>query len=840
MKAFHTIAVPHKDILEGRLTMDVFAADLWEVHNKRGPDEYKDKTEFFKKTYLTEGLKNLLAVVEKRLKGKGGDPVIQVQTPFGGGKTHSLIAMYHKTKEWKAKKCVIVGTALSAKNTLWGVLEKQLTGKITQLKGNSAPGRDALRKLLSRHQPLLILMDEVLEYTTKAAAIKVGESFLSEQTLAFFQELTEAVGTLEKVAVVITLPSSHTEHLGSKAEELFQKLQKFSGRKEKIYTPVQDFEVTRVIRQRLFSRINSTEAKKIIQKYVNYLQKETLLPSGVEPSEYRKRFEESYPFLPEVVDVLYHRWGSFPNFQRTRGVLRLLSLVIYDLKDKKLPYISLADFNLANQEIRRELIKHIGTEYDAVIASDIVNNARKIDATLGDAFKGLKLATRTATAIFMYSFSGKGGTGGVGVGEIKRIATTLDNPANEILEVLEKISDNLFYLQRQSGKYYFTNIPNINHIRKVREENVGEKEIEELEKDLLKGNIESKKLKVFLWPRNSTDIPDTSETKLIILKTNNPDFMRDILESKGGTPRVNRNTLFFLVPMESEKMRFTNTLKKFIAYKNIMDDPTISLSEEQRKSVKNEIKKLEEILPESLREYYRLLYLPDKKGFKGLDLGIPTYGESRKIDREIYEKLRSEGEILESIASLVIKEKYLKENNYALTAKIYESSLKTPGEMRFFNPEVLKDGIKQGVKQGMFGLGELENDTPFCRFFKEDVSVSLSEKEIIIQEKVCLAQKKKEEVPDIIKESEEKSKPETQTEKEEKTKEEVAKIKRVDLSFKIPRGKVADIARIMNLLHQKFESLKIHLQAENGEISKQDYENKIKEAFHQLGIELDE
>lgn len=103
MKAFHTIATPHKDILEGRLTMDVFAADLYEVSQKRGPDEYKDAETFFRKTYLTQGLENLLNVVEKRLSGKGGDPVIQIQTPFGGGKTHALIVMYHKAEEWGAK-----------------------------------------------------------------------------------------------------------------------------------------------------------------------------------------------------------------------------------------------------------------------------------------------------------------------------------------------------------------------------------------------------------------------------------------------------------------------------------------------------------------------------------------------------------------------------------------------------------------------------------------------------------------------------------------------------------------------------------------------------------------
>ena len=120
MKAFHTIAIPHRDILEGRLTMDVFAADLWEVSQNRGPDEYKDADTFFRKTYLTQGLDNLLSVVKRRLRGEGGDPVIQIQTPFGGGKTHALIAMYHRAAEWNANKVVVAGTALRTEETLWG------------------------------------------------------------------------------------------------------------------------------------------------------------------------------------------------------------------------------------------------------------------------------------------------------------------------------------------------------------------------------------------------------------------------------------------------------------------------------------------------------------------------------------------------------------------------------------------------------------------------------------------------------------------------------------------------------------------------------------------------
>jgi len=843
MKAFHTIAVPHSDILEGRLTMDVFAADIWQVANNRGPDEYKDAKEFFKKTYLTQGLKHLLDVVEKRLSGKGGDPVIQVQTPFGGGKTHSLIAMYHNSGKWKAKNCVIVGTALKPTDTLWGIIEKQLTGKIKDFKELTAPGKEKLYELLLKHQPLMILGDELLEYVTKAAGVSVGVSNLASQTIAFMQELTEAAGALEKVAVVLTLPSSNPEHFDDKAEELFQKLQKTTGRVEKIYTPVQDDEVPDVIRQRLFSSIKMEAAKKIVGETVEYMRTESILPVGIEPSEYRDRFEKSYPFIPEVVDVLYHQWGSFPNFQRTRGVLRLLSLVIYDLRNKTIPFIGLADFNLANQEIRRELIKHIGNQYDTVIAADITSKnsgAKKVDKGLGDAYKGLNLGTRAANTVFLYSFSG-GGEKGINPQDIKRISTTLDNPSNEILEVLEKLKENLYYLHQQGGKYYFTTVPNIRKLRNIRMGNIEERQIRDIEREILKKNILGTKMKTFIWPESDKDIPDNSDIKLVIVDENDEKFLKKIFENKGDSPRVCRNTVFFLASPEMERAHFKDILRKLVAYQEIHSDETIALTEEQKREIRSEIKNIESSLNENLRQCYRLLYVPGKNGLKIVDMGIPTYGETRKVDDNVYEKLRSDGEILERTVPLVIKEKYLKPKKYVLTAQIYDSSLKTPGETRFLNESVLTEGIESGVRQGLFGLGELEADNAICRFYREDASAALSGNEALISEEICKNQQSSltpphPPLPEPRPNEDGKVKPETG----ERTSKPVEFRNRIGLNFTVPKGKIADIARILNFLHQKFDLINIDLKAEEGEISEQDYENKVKEAFLQLKIDFKE
>jgi hypothetical protein len=859
MTAFHTIAVPHEDILAGRLTLDVFAADLWEVHKDRAPDEYRDPARFFHKTYQTEGLRNLLAVVEKRLRGEGGDPVIQIQTPFGGGKTHALIAMYHKAAEWGANRVVVVGTPMAPTDTLWGQIAEQLTGSRAGFDGQTAPGREALRELLDAHQPLLILMDEVLEYATKAAGVPVGSSTLSAQTLAFLQELTEAASTLERVCLAVTLPSSILEHYDEGAERLFRQLQKVAGRVEKIYTPVQEHEITQVIRRRLFSSIDEKRTGQIVAKFLDYAVGESLLPAGVEPSEYRQHFETSYPFLPEVVDVLYQRWGSLTSFQRTRGVLRLLSLVIHALKEREIPYITLADFDLANQEVRRELLKHIGPEYDSVIAADVTGQeagARKVDGELGAAYQGLRLGTRVATAIFLYSFSG-GVERGATLGEVKRSATTTGNPASLVAEAVELLkSRHLFYVRQQSGKYFFTNEPNLNRILLTRMENIEPGEIAAEEEALLKTRVGGRWFKVFIWPTSDADIPDTPELKLLFLQERDDTLMATILKQKGTIPRVHCNTPFFLVALENERLALEMLIRKSLAYETLAGDATLSLTADQQKEIKDGLKKARGDLAEAVRRTYRQLFIPARDGLKELDLGIPTYGEDKPLDEEVYDKLRLDGEILERIVPLVIKERYLRDQEYVLTEQLAQAGLRTPGETRVVSQTAWEVGIAEGVRQGLFGLGTLEDNQPICRYFgkKEEPFVGLAGSEVIIQAGICHAQRAAQQAtgtgqtpyrpPEV---------PGTPVQEpgltgvgqppggvgpEAGRRVPTLPRRHLRLRFTVPKGKVSGLMGVMNLLQHKFDQLDVVLAAEHGEISEQEYEDKIQEAFRQLGIEV--
>lgn len=818
IKPFIQVALPHKDILEGRLSMDVFAADLWQVFRGSAPIEYQDPDIFFQKTFLTVGLKNLLGVVEKRLTGNGGDPVIQIQTPFGGGKTHGLIALYHKMKELGANVAVIDGTALDAKESrLWEEIERQLTGRISLLGGETSPGKEKIIELLSRKQSVLILMDEVLEYVVKAEGIKVGDSNLAYQTLAFLQELTGAVSTIEKALLVATLPSSTLEHYSEGAERIFQQIQKIFGRVESIFTPVQEGEIENVVRRRLFQSVDEGSAKKIVNEFVEYLERENLL-NGDDLNLYRERFMRSYPFKPEVIDILYKRWGSYPNFQRTRGVLRLLSMVIYDLREENIPFIGLGDFNLANEEIKRELIKHIGSEYDSIIAQDITSpdaGAKKVDKDIGTSYLPYHLGTKVATNIFMLSFSGRGERGS-SIKEIKINSSIPDLPSSIIDDVINKLRERLFYLSDEG--LYFSNQPNLNRILINREESIPDDELFDAEKDLIKKYLSGKdsKFSVYIFPSSSLDVKDDKSLKLVILKSYGD--IQKFIDYYGERPRVYRNTLFFLYPDESNELGFYRFLRQKKAWELIDRDDKLTLTEGQKREVKRRIEDAEKRGYEELRRYYRKLYLPkgDEK-----DLGTPTYNINPKLDEDIYSFLKKEGLILEKISHIVISDKYLKNRDKVETKSILESLYNTPGEMIITSEDVLRNAIKEGIEKGAISV--LVRD-------KLADEVTFSEGEVITISKPNPPKPPTEptieNLPGTI------PRPEAPVQKG---------YKRLHLELDVPVGRLSDIARtVNNLLKNRFNSikLKITIDVKDGFISESEYEDKVCEALSQAEISV--
>ena len=249
MKPWREIAVPHQDVLEGSFQQAEFAADLTAVRNGRAPREYPDAVAFFERTFITEGMSLLLTQVAQRLVGKGGEPVIQLQTAFGGGKTHTEMAVYHlATRKCalsdlagvpalvdraglmdvpQARVAVLDGTAHSPGQawshgkqkikTLWGELAWQLGGEEAYAliadadASGTSPGKDALRDLLELHAPCVVLIDELVAYIRQFPEGQALSGGSYDSNLSFVQALTEAVKQVPNAIVLASLPESEVE-----------------------------------------------------------------------------------------------------------------------------------------------------------------------------------------------------------------------------------------------------------------------------------------------------------------------------------------------------------------------------------------------------------------------------------------------------------------------------------------------------------------------------------------------------------------------------------------------------------------------------------------------------
>jgi len=848
MKPFVSIAQPHEDIMSEKPSMDVFAANLWKVHQGDAPAEYQDREVFFRKTYMTRGLRNIMDIVFDRLDGKGGDPVIQLQTPFGGGKTHTLISLYHKAEEMGAKTVVLSGDALDAsETTLWAEMERQLRGEVREFTGMTAPGMDKLSELLHDKQPVLILIDELLEYAVKAAGVPVGESTLAAQLLPFMQELTQTASSLERVVLIVTLPSSHMERFDESAEKLFNQLTRVLGRTERIFTPVEDDEIYSVIRKRLFRSIDKEAASEVIEAYLEKAESEGILPDGMEAAEYREIFRESYPFQPEVIDVIYERWGSFPEFQRTRGVLRLLALVVNSLRSSEIPVIRLSDFPL-DGSIRREFLRFIGNNFDSIISSDITSpdsGAKVIDREL-KGYEPYRIGTRIATSIFLHSFSGGGSRNGATIRDIKMACIEPEISMSIIDDALNRMLDRLLYIHRNMDLYYFSADANINAMVLRKKENIRVEDLRDDERRLIDTITGKKLFKVYIWPSSTSDVPDDMELKLIVM--DDPDRCNEFLEWKGEHPRVYRNTMIFLVEDETHRHQLEDHIRTRMAWMAIESDRQITLTDEQEREVREKIRALEAEDREKVRNLYRIVMVPSRSGLESIDLGMASYGVDVGVDYEIKSRLIEDDKLLEKMEPMIIQERYLTDD-YIETERILKSFYRTPGAMRITGPEVLEDAIRKGVKRGLFGLGVLDGE-PQCRHIGEECSVTLKSPEIIVKAELCercQSEVMARGVDDGELMADSKDKPEFPDEEKPKpvvdvpVGDESDSITQIKLEFEAPFDNINNILRIKRNITEYFReveaSIDVRIVASDGEMDEANYD-RILETLEQLGIRL--
>lgn len=434
LKPWREVVSPHRDVASGKYQQAEFAADLWQVHLGEGSDEYKKPAEFFRRTFLTDSLKQLLTSAVQRLAGVGGDPVVQLQTNFGGGKTHSMLALYHLfsttasselvgiddllkqakvSRPAKVNRVVLVGNKVSPGNpvtksdgtvirTLWGELAWQLgflSGGVKEAKKAytriqaddekaTSPG-DVLRGLMNDYAPTLILIDEWVAYARQLHDMSDLPAGSFETHFTFAQALTESAKAAKQCLLVVSLPASDTsgsphavaddvEVGGERGRAALDRLRNAIGRVEASWRPASAEEGFEIVRRRLFEPLveksqflaRDTIAREFYEFYRTQHQE---FPPDSRDSEYENRLRAAYPIHPEIFDRLYTDWSTLLKFQRTRGVLRLMAAVIHSLWEKgdRNPLILPANIGIDDSRVQFELTRYLSDNWVPVIEKDV-------------------------------------------------------------------------------------------------------------------------------------------------------------------------------------------------------------------------------------------------------------------------------------------------------------------------------------------------------------------------------------------------------------------------------------------------------------------------------------
>ena len=684
LKPWREIAVPHEDVLKGTFQQAEFAADLSRVHDGTATPEYQNPALFFQRTFITEGMRLLLDSVVKRLSGKGGDPVIQLQTAFGGGKTHTMLAVYHLAKgeaqasdlpgvpaildaagvtEMPRARIAVLdgiksspnqpsirqdGEAKQAIRTLWGDLAWQL-GKAEGYalvadadSSGTSPGKAVLETLLSRYAPCVILIDELVAYVRQFEEGKTltGGSF--DSNLSFVQALTEALKAVPTAVLLASLPESDKEAGSQRGVKALAALAHYFGRIQALWKPVGTEEAFEIVRRRLFSSINDKlAAETVCRAFADYYTANSDdFPRETQESRYFDRMMHAYPIHPEVFDRLYEDWSSLDNFQRTRGVLKLMAKVIHRLWDKndKDPLIMPGSFPLDDANTRNEVIYYLPQGWDPVVERDIdgeraeTTEIENKDTRLGS----VQACRRSARAVFLGSAPTTANQMVRGL-ELERIVLGVAQPGQQVgiyKDALRRLSDRLHYLNSGNNRFWFDTRPNLRREMEERKRRFQDKEDvfpairDRVQKSFATGVFGG--IHVFTA---SGDVPDDWQLRLVVLP---PDaaFSRsgqslaieratEILKARGDQPRFKQNRLIFLAADYDSVSRLKDQVRSTLAWQSIVSDikeMKLNLDQFQSRQASKSFEDANDALRRMIRETYKWMVAPMQEARPGKGL----------------------------------------------------------------------------------------------------------------------------------------------------------------------------------------------------------------------------
>lgn len=811
LKSWRDVMEPHPDVARGLYRQAEFAADLGQVFHGEGSSEYVDPAEFFSRTYLTGGLKTLLVETLKRLTVGAGEPVVQLKTSFGGGKTHSLLALYHlfggkiraeqssTVKEIldaaeisslpKVHTAVIVGTWENPlQKTLWGEIASQLsrsTGKpelYEMMRENDekkiSPGVELLKKIFDEAGACLILIDELVAYGRKLSTGEIDSGGTFGNLLSFIQELTEAVKASKKSSVVVSIPESDAEVGDDLGKEALRKVEKFVGRVEFVWTPIGVEEGYEIVRRRLFKSCSDEQAReKVCAAFFNmYAANPNDFPYESRQNNYREKLLACYPIHPKLFDYLYGKWTGLDGFQKTRGVLRLMANVIYHLWTNcdASTMIMPGSIPLNFYPVHDELAKLLGGNWDAIINAEVDgehSKPRELDSQ-NSRFGRLSAARKISRTIFMGTAPG-GRQGEVrGVDENEICLGVIQPQEFENIsaynDALSKLKTNLYYLYSKENRLWFGVNPTLRKLVDDKREQFSDDDIfYEIEQRLKNWRARNSFKAVHICPKNSADVPDEQTARLVILspkyffiegQRNNPATAtaKEILDNRGTVPRRWRNMLLFMAADLEKLGVLKDVVRNFLAWQAVNKDARhLNLDSLQQEDAKSNLKLATENFAMKTSQAYCKIFAPERS--EDGELNCPMEVEKIECTKEdnisaAAEKFFGEDMLIGALGDKVLcrfMDKFLWRDSDALKFNQLWEYFSTYYYLpRLVDVNVLIDAVKLGVKEKTFGLAENFRDGKYLALeFGDAACTHVSPEYFLVKEDVAREQLKMEPTP---------------------------------------------------------------------------------------------
>ena len=669
LRPWREVCEPHPDVLAARFSDAEFAANLALVDRGEGEEEYRDPAAFFRITHATEGLRRILLSVVRRLGGRGGEPVIGLQTNFGGGKTHAMLALHHLAGAAEAgyrpealegmapifaeagvdtlprvRRAVFVGTdkapaeAMHAEGgrevrTLWGYVAWRLGGwkAVDAIAGSEKagtnPGTEKLLPILREAAPCLVLMDEAVAFARQLRGVPYDAFH------AFVQSLTEAAAAVDGAVVVGSLPESGAEVGDEQGLAALRRLEKIFGRVQSAWTPASGVETFEIVRRRLFLPLDEAgekardETVRAFRKL--YRDNRADFPPEAREAAYEEEMRRAYPLHPEVLRRFSGDWSVLEKFQRTRGILKIMAGAVYALwrGESTAPLIMPALLPFRDARVRTALLEPLDRAYGPILQAEVDGEqalTAQIEARLPRLGRA-RAATGAARAVFFATAPHAGDSRGGVAGAQLRLACA--RPGDQIAvfgEALQEIASRAAFLYRDGDRYWFSPRPTLNKLAADRARDVDAERADRIVVEVLRAEARDRGgfHRVHAAPDDAADIEDRREAALAILPPSAPHggagpsaaeaWARKALERRGAGQRRFRNAPVFVAADASGLDAARENARRASAWRSILGDADLreGMTHAQTRDAEEQAKRAADALRRSVRGAWVHLLCP--------------------------------------------------------------------------------------------------------------------------------------------------------------------------------------------------------------------------------------